>query len=184
MDLIGKVRAMSYSRRVFKFTKKIYVAPSHSDCALICDGMSIKSNHFYNNVTSSCDSFVNYVEGIALSDEGSIAKKAFVLLMLVSFKSHWKYPVGYILIDKVDAINNRNTLNRLLSRTLVLCASHYIRVRSTTMDATSTNKSAMKLFGCKFGNTLNKIDGSFSYNGYDYKLYFTPDPPHMLKHSL
>ena len=49
------------------------------------------------------------------------------------------------------------------------------------MDGTSTNLHAMQLFGCKLGKSLQDIDGSFMYTGYEHKLFFTPDPPHMLK---
>ena len=51
------------------------------------------------------------------------------------------------------------------------------------MDGTSTNLRAMQLFGYKLGKslTLQHIDGSFMYTGYEHKLFFTPDPPHMLK---
>ena len=37
------------------------------------------------------------------------------------------------------------------------------------------------LFGCKIGKSLNEINGQFKYPGFEYDLYFTPDPPHMLK---
>ena len=49
------------------------------------------------------------------------------------------------------------------------------------MDGTTTNFSCMKIFGCKLGNKLEDIDGSFNYDGYSYTIYFNPDPPHMLK---
>ena len=81
---------------------KIENNPSHGDCSLICDGMSIKSNIFYNNATGNYDGFINFGEGIAVPDEETVAKEALVL-MLVCFKGQWKYPVGYILIDKIDA---------------------------------------------------------------------------------
>ena len=39
----------------------------------------------------------------------------------------------------------------------------------------------MKPFGCKQGNILHGMNSTFPHDGYDYELYFTPDPPHMLK---
>ena len=49
------------------------------------------------------------------------------------------------------------------------------------MDGTVVNFNSMKLFGCKLGPSLEEIDGAFIHDAYDYKIYFTPDPPHMLK---
>ena len=48
-------------------------------------------------------------------------------------------------------------------------------------DGTATNFNVMMLFGCKIGKSLNEINGQFKYPGFEYDLYFTPDPPHMLK---
>ena len=56
-----------------------------------------------------------------------------------------------------------------------------INVQSVTMERTTTNINAIKLFGCNFGNTSDTIDGSFSLEGFDYKLYSIMDPCHMLK---
>ena len=49
------------------------------------------------------------------------------------------------------------------------------------MDGTSTNLSAMKLFGCRFGHNLDGIDNTFYHDAYDYMIYFIADPAHMLK---
>ena len=49
------------------------------------------------------------------------------------------------------------------------------------MDGTVVNFNAIKLFVCKLGYSLEEIDGAFIHDAYDYKIYFTPDPPHMLK---
>ena len=60
-------------------------------------------------------------------------------------------------------------------------SEHSIEIRNVTMDGTHTNFAAMSMFGCKLGNSVATIDGQFSVEGYDYPLFFTPDPPHMLK---
>ena len=49
------------------------------------------------------------------------------------------------------------------------------------MDGTSTNFSCMKRFGCNLDGKGGVYDGSFLYVGYDHKIYFIPDPSHMLK---
>ena len=58
-----------------------------------------------------------------------------------------------------------------------------ILVRAITMDGTSVNFSAMKMFGCVIGSDADLLDGSFSFEGYSHSLYFFSDPPHMLKLS-
>ena len=156
--------------------EKINKNPTHAECALLCDAMSIMSSVVYNNSTGNYDGYVNYGPGIVVPDEDIVAKEALVF-MLVSFRGHWKYPVGYVLDDKINA----KDLNCLLSRIIDLCAMNDIKIRCVTSDGTSVNFNAMKLFGCEFGKTLDKINGSFTHEAYDYKIYFTPDPPHMLK---
>ena len=49
------------------------------------------------------------------------------------------------------------------------------------MDGSYANFSAMRLFGCNLGQSKESIDGQFSFKGYNYPLFFTPDAPHMLK---
>ena len=39
----------------------------------------------------------------------------------------------------------------------------------------------LSFFGCVIGDNHLSLDGSFDYPGYDHKVYFFPDPPHMLK---
>ena len=138
--------------------------------------MSIKSSIFYNPATGSYEGYVDYGDGIEVPDDDIAATEASVL-MLVSFRGHWKYPIGYVLDDKLNA----QDLNCLLSRALTLCAQNKIKIRCITMDGTSTNLSAMKLFGCAFGHNLDGIDNTFYHEAYDYMIYFIADPVHMLK---
>ena len=56
-----------------------------------------------------------------------------------------------------------------------------IQLRSVTMDGTSVNFNAMKLFGFKFGSTEDANTSTFYYSAYKYIIYLFVDPPHMLK---
>ena len=102
--------------------------PAQADCSLICDAMSIKENIFYNRSTGKYDGYIDYGKDIVIEDEDVVAKEALVL-MLVSHRGQWKYPVGYVLIDQIKA----DVLNSLISRTLDLCISHNLMVRTVTM---------------------------------------------------
>ena len=55
--------------------------------------MSIKSNVFYNKHIGHYEGCVDLGKDIVVSDEDLIAKEALVL-MLVSYRGQWKYPVG------------------------------------------------------------------------------------------
>ena len=39
----------------------------------------------------------------------------------------------------------------------------------------------MKLLGCKIGENLHEIDGTFTFPGYSHNIFFTPGACHMLK---
>ena len=162
---------------IFEHLQRLVKADvSNADCVLICDGMKIMQFIMYNRVTGGYDGFVNLGDGIITDDEDSEASEALVF-MLVSLRFNWKYPCGYVFIDKINA----TTLHSLLSHALRLGKQHSLSIRGITADGTTTNFAAMKLFGCKFGKSLNAINGEFTFEDYEYNLYFFPDPPHMLK---
>ena len=160
---------------VFLHLKRIVAEnPSYAECSIIADAMSIKQSVYYNKATGSYDGYVNFGEGIVVPDDNIVAKEALVF-MLVSFKGQWKYPVGYILDDKIDGKN----LHCLLSRLLDLCLLHNLKVRCITLDGTSVNFNAMKLFGCKQGKQLNEINSTFTYM-MDTITNFSSHPIHRI----
>ena len=81
-------------------------------------------------------------ENVAVEDEDAEANEA-LRFVLASLRSSWKYMIGYVLIDKVNA----STLHSLLSQALTLGIEHGHRIRVITMDGTYTIFSAMRLFG-------------------------------------
>ena len=76
----------------------------------------------------------------------------------MGLKGHWKYPVGYVLCDKINSEN----LKCLISIILTEARERDINIHSVPMDMTPANINAMKLFWCKFGNSPENIDGSFT----------------------
>ena len=100
--------------------------------------------------------FTSFSEDILACDQDRIATEALVF-MLVSMRGSWKYPIGYVLIDKISADN----LHCLVSRALELCVYHGFKVRTVTCDGTSTNFSVIRQFGCNLGNSLEDISGIF-----------------------
>ena len=153
----------------------MYEDPLHADCNLVCDGMSIKSSTIYNKTTGSFEGFVDFGCDIISDDENSVATEALVF-MLVSLRKNWKYPIGYVLINKIDATN----LHSLLSQALQYSVENNLKVYSITMDGTSTNLAAMKLFGCKLYDS-GDVDGKFQFPGYSHDMFFIPGACHMIK---
>ena len=79
---------------------KVEENPKHSDCVLICDGMSIQELLKYCQKLTTMVGYVDYGEGIAVPDPDVVATEALVF-MLVSFRGGWKYPVGYVSVTKL-----------------------------------------------------------------------------------
>ena len=148
------------------------------EVTLVCDAMGIMENVAFNRSTGTFTGFVDLGENIVVSpdQEDTPAKNALVF-MLVSLRAYWKYPIGYVFIDGIDAA----TLHALLRRALDLCLDHELDVLAVTMDGTTTNFSAMRKFGCKLGGALDKITGKFTYGSFSHPIVFTPDVVHMLK---
>ena len=146
------------------------------DCALLCDAMSIMSGVMYRKSTGTFEGFINYGSDIVSFDEDTVATEALVF-MLVGLRSLWKFPVGFVLTDKIDG----HDLHCLLSQCLNHSAKHGLIVHMVTMDGAPSNFLAMKRFGCKMGSVVKNIDGRFKVSCYPHVLYFYPDPPHMLK---
>ena len=88
-------------------------------------------------------------------------------LKISALQSYWKYPIGYVLIDKINA----DDLYRLITRALQLPLDNNLKVRTVTCEATATNFKSMKLLGCKLGENLNEIDGTFTFPGYSYDIF-------------
>ena len=58
---------------------------------------------------------------------------------------------------------------------LDLCAENDI-VKCVTMDGTTVNLNAIKLFGCKFGASVETIKGTFYHESHVDCIYFVADP--------
>ena len=85
--------------------------------------MAIKNNIIYNKRTGRYLGYIDLGGSILVDDEDTEAKEALVF-MLVSLRKSWKYPIGYVLIDKINA----GTLNSLLSEALRQSLEHSIKI--------------------------------------------------------
>ena len=139
--------------------------------------MTIKKGVIFNKSKGCYEGFVDLGENIvACGEDDTVAAEA-MIFMISALHSYWKYPIGYVLINKINA----NNLYCLISRAPQLSLDNNLKVPTVTCDGTATNFKSMKLLGCKIGENLNEIDGTFTIPGYSYDIFFTPDACHMLK---
>ena len=73
--------------------------------------MRLASDITYNTSIGTFDGFVHFGDGITIvDDQDDTPAKDALVFMLVSLRGNWKYLVGYVLIDGIDA----TTLHALL----------------------------------------------------------------------
>ncbi|CAK8674242.1 unnamed protein product [Clavelina lepadiformis] len=156
--------------------KKANTDKTYSDCALMCDAMHIRSHTPFNKFTGKYEGFVNYGEGILPFDTEAVASEALVF-MLVGLQGCWKYPVGYVLCNKMTATD----LKLLIFKAIEIASSNGLNIVSVTCDGCSVNLQAMCQAGCKIGQSVAEIDGAFRHPSKEDPIYFMPDPCHMLK---
>ena len=89
--------------------------------------------------------------------------------------TYWKYPVGYVLCDEINADNPYCLIVQALS----LANAHDLKVQPVTCDGTTTNFSALKKFSCVLGDSLDSIDGVFTFE--NEHIYFTTATAHTLR---
>ena len=146
--------------------------PSYRTGHLIVDEMTLMEKSVYNPSTQQYEGHVDYGTG-RINDQ--LATDALVI-MVVGSTGYWKYPISYAFTRKVTA----SALSDLIINCITMLHDVGINVLSVTSDAYSSMWSAMKKLGCdlKYPNT----DVTFPHPCVEnQKIYYIPDPPHMLK---
>ena len=101
-----------FFKDVFNHLKELAISDAvNRDCALIFDGMAICQGTSFSKLLGQMEGFVDLGDGIIPcsdhdddgdDDDDKLATEALIFL-LSALKSHWKYPIGYVLINKIDA---------------------------------------------------------------------------------
>ncbi|CAL1295611.1 unnamed protein product [Larinioides sclopetarius] len=140
-------------------------------CALMVDEMSIKKHIEWDG-----KKFCGYVDlGTDIDDDQMpIATQAYTFL-LNSVNGNWKIPIGYFLIDGLDANERAN----LIRKSLEMIHETGIDVISLTFDGTSVNLSTAHCLGCTFDSQSLKT--SFKHPISDKDICVLLDPSHMMK---
>ena len=105
-----------------------------------------------------------------------LAKNALVF-MLVSLKKKWKVPMGYFLIDSLNAEERGN----LLKQALQLLHDSGVCVPSVTFDGTTTNYSMAESLGACFEMKDKKFKPYILHPSSSHKVFIFPDASHMIK---
>ena len=125
---------------VFEYLEeKSQTDSTYKDCALMFDGVHIKSGLHYNSSMGKYEGFMNFGDNVVAFDEDKVATEALVF-MLVGIQGHWKCPVGYVLCNSITASN----LNTLITNCLQLSFQHNLFVHSVTCDGTKGNFDSLK----------------------------------------
>lgn len=105
-----------------------------------------------------------------------LAKNALVF-MLVSLKQKWKVPIGYFLIDCLNANDRAN----LLRKALELLHDSGVCVPSITFDGTPTNYGMAETLGACFKFGSSKFAPYIMHPSTQDKVFVFPDASHMVK---
>ena len=137
------------------------------------DGISIKKGlqHLSNRKVRG---YVNIGSGIEDSDSMHLAKEA-VVLMVVSLDGGWKLPIGYVVVNGMDATSTSG----LISEALVRLHDVGVKVVSVTLDGPAEHFAGMKLLGAKFD--MPNPEPFFPHPSSNEKFFVILDPCHMLK---
>jgi len=142
-------------------------------CALLIDEMAIRQHLEYDGETYH--GRVDLGNGLN-SDSLEVAKECFVF-MLVGVNEHWKLPIGYFLVSKL----NSSQKVELVRHALALLHDTGVRVISLTFDGCSSNYTMAHALGCNY-NINNLITTYvFQNNNTDIPVEKIVDPAHTIK---
>ena len=144
-----------------------------SECGLIVDEMSIRSETLWDRKNSKFVGNVDYgkTEG---EDPQNIAKNVLVI-MAAGLKKPWQIPIGYFLTNKTTSEVQSELI---LEAIKLLFNKAEMIVKSVTFDGPTKNISTAKKLGCDIEN----LKGSFPHPCRpDLKVYVILDICHMIK---
>lgn len=142
-------------------------------CALLMDEMAIRQHLEYDGETYH--GRVDLGNGLS-SDSLEVAKECFVF-MLVGVNEHWKLPIGYFLVSKL----NSSQKVELVCHALDLIHDTGVRVISLTFDGCSSNCTMAQALGINYNMDNLITTYVFQKNNIDIPVEIILDPAHMIK---
>lgn len=150
----------------------------YKDCNLVLDGMAIKKQIIWDKKANKFVGFSDYGSQLDLEGNNMPATEVLVF-MLINLKGKWKCPIGYFFQNKINAVTQAELIKSALSVT----HNAGLRVWGITCDGAFTNFSSMKILGCKFQDisSYTELKSWINHPISNEKVFFLPDPCHMLK---
>jgi hypothetical protein len=142
------------------------------DFSLVVDSMSLMKTTTYSN--SQFSGYCDY-GGVVAEESERLASEALVFLLVPLHYSVMKYPVGYFLVDKVNA----DIQTRLVQNLLSITAEKGVLLRNITSDGASANIAMFSALGADL-EILNPKP-YFNHPQLGHRVYTTLDICHMLK---
>ena len=153
----------------------------YKDCALIFDGMHIKSRSFYIKNKGCYEGFVDFGQDLDIQTENDTMATEALVFLLVGMKARWKYPCGYFLINKIDA----SIQSRLVEIALDLGFENGLNIHTITADGTNVNPATMTKLGVKYLGDPSELDGKLdSKHTHGKDIFFIMDTCHMVKLAM
>lgn len=171
MGIDGKPGLLKAS---FDFLLSKSLDDSYRDCALIVDGMKIRSHQDVDN-QGEYVGFIDYGQAYRGNDSEVLATEALVF-MAVGLKGHWKLPVAYFLINGISATEQAELILTTMESLYVDCS---VRVRSLTLDGHATNISTLRKLGCDLHP--EELVVQFPHPSQLWQIHCFLDPCHCLK---
>lgn len=150
----------------------------YKDCNLVSDGMAIKKQIIWDKKANKFVGFSDYGSQLDLEGNNMPATEVLVF-MLINLKGKWKCPIGYFFQNKINAV----TQAELMKSALSVAHNAGLRVWGITCDGAFTNCSSMKILGCTFQDisSYTELKSWINHPISNEKVFFLPDPCHMLK---
>ena len=157
-------------------SNEIAASNNSRDCCLVIDAMSIRKQTLWNPEEDKYSGFTDLGDTIPNRQSEKLASEALVFL-LVGTRSHWKCPIGYFLVDKINAKDQAT----LVTQSLEKAAKAGLKVWSVTADGTAVNLHTFEILGCNFKGTYDEMQSSFIHPTTGEDVFAILDPCHMLK---
>ena len=116
-----------YSPSAYDYLRSVFSLPHPSSLGIWTNSIKCEPVFFPD--------VFNRLSEITAKINKNVIWHCYLMFMLVNLRASWKYPIGYVLIDKT----NSDDLYCLVSRALDLCIKYDLNVRTVTCDGTSTN---------------------------------------------
>ena len=157
-------------------SNEVAASPNSRDCCLVIDAMSIRKQTIWNPEDDQYSGFVNLGDTLPNHKTEKLASEALVFL-LVGTRSHWKCPVGYFLVDKINGKDQASLVIQCLEK----ASKAGLKVWSVTADGTAVNLHTFESLGCNFNGTYDEMRSSFTHPTTGEDVFVILDPCHMLK---